>query len=166
MDEQQNWDPRPPYGSGPQYDQPNYQQPGAPYGSASQSPGYDFNTASRTPQYGSGMGYGNQTNQYIDDDGAKGMATASMVLGIISLSISLLGFMAIAFFICFLPLILSIIGLLLGMNANKKYDLTGATNGQGMAKAGVIMNMICLILSILGVLLSIVSVIWVFSMPM
>jgi hypothetical protein len=151
MDEQQNWDPRPPYGSGPQYGQPNYQQPGPQYGSASQSPGYDFNSVSRTPQYGSGMGYGYQTNSYVDDNGARGFGVASMIIGICSLGLSFLGLGFFGF--CFLSLVASIVGLSLGGASLSKFKRTGTTNGKGMAIAGVVMNSINLGLAVFGLLI-------------
>jgi len=157
MDGQNNWDPAPPYGMDGRYD------PDPGYARTAPSPGYDFNTVSSKPQgYDMPpMGYNQPT--YVNDDGAKGLGTASMIIGIVSLVICVVGGLIFPF-VCLLPLLSSIVGLVLGVSSLSKFRNTGATDGKGLAIAGVTTNAICLGLCIIGLLIILVAVAWIFEM--
>ena len=108
------------------------------------------------------MGYGDPP--YIDDDGAKGLGTASMVLGIVSLGIAFIGGLIFPL-VCFLPLITSIVGLALGGSSLSKFKNTGATDGKGAAVAGVVTNSICLGLCVIGLLIVLLFIAVLFGGP-
>jgi len=170
----QNWDPKPPYGVNQGYDRyPGYdrvsgydgpprQVPPPGYSRTAASPGYDFGTISNSPLYQQGYGYQPPLGMEADDEGAKGMGTASMVLGICSLGLTFLG-LGFSIF-CFISLIASIVGLSLGGVSLGRYKRTGATDGKGMAVAGVVMNSINLGLAVLGLLMALLMVGMIMSM--
>jgi hypothetical protein len=165
MDGRQNWSQDPTYGDR-RYDGSYYPRD-PPYQTS--APGYDFNRVSGDPMYANQPPYGaGPYGEYpygpeIDDEGARGTATASMVIGIISLSLCLIGLAL--YYICFIPMILSIIGLILSTNSLRRYKETGATEGKGMATAGMVMNIIGLSLGFLGTILTAIILMFVFSMP-
>ncbi|MGA1873139.1 MAG: DUF4190 domain-containing protein [Thermoplasmatota archaeon] len=173
MDDEK-WDPKPPHGTGGGYDKyPGYsrvtgdgasprqvpplgQQPG------STSPGYDFNRISNSPLYSQSSPYPPPYGAYgmmppIDDEGAKGLGTASMVLGICSLALHIFGM---GFYgVCtVITMIASIVGVSLGGVSLARYKRTGASNGKGMAVAGVILNSINIGLAVLIILVIVVVV--------
>ena len=167
----EDWDPKPPYGMDQGYDRyPGYSS-GPGYGGGPRQapqPGYDFNTVSNSPLYAQGSGYSPYSSPYgmspqIDDEGAKGMGIASMVLGICSLGITFLG---LGFYgLCsVISLITSIVGVSLGGVALSKYKRTGALQGKGMAVAGVVMNSINLGLAILVLLFLLMLLTFVYSL--
>ena len=70
---------------------------------------------------------------------SKGMAIASLVLGIISLVLAWFGYSAIV------SIVLSIVGIILGVSARKKMPV--GVPGRGMATGGLVCSIIALILS-------------------
>jgi hypothetical protein len=73
-----------------------------------------------------------------------GMAIASMVLGIVAIVFSFLPGIG------WLSLICAIVGLILGMNSKRKIrESNGQLGGAGMATAGIVLNIICLVLYLL-----------------
>ena len=131
---------------------PQYQQPAAPVPPAPQPPVPP--QAPYTPPQNAGQYnyYQQQQPGYTPPyyplavgpqaDPAKGKATGSLVLGLISL-------------LCcqFLPL--PIIGLILGLNAKKM-----GTPSSGMATAGVVLNIIALVISVISIVFMIFNWNW------
>jgi hypothetical protein len=136
---QDTW--QPPYaGNQPQgaYQQPGiYQQPGA-----YQQPNY------YRPQYPNPQQYNNYTHP------ARGKATASLVLGIISLVFFWMSFFAIISVIC------SIIGIVLGNSARKELR---PEQGQGQATAGLVCSIIGLVLSVIMLVVFTLLIVAAFS---
>ena len=71
----------------------------------------------------------------------KGKAVASLVLGIISVVFAWFGYFAI------ISIILSIIGIALGVSAKKDMEAAGVYTARGMATAGFVLSLIALVLS-------------------
>jgi len=86
-----------------------------------------------------------QAPQY--SGGGSGLAVASMVLGIISL---------VLFCVWYIAIPCAIVGLVLGLIAGAKAT-RGEASGGGMAKAGIICSIIAIVLAILLVVLAIVG---------
>ncbi|MGN1126348.1 MAG: DUF4190 domain-containing protein [Ruminococcus sp.] len=109
------------YGSQQNNYQNGYSQPQNGY--QNNQNGYNYNPQ---PNYQNGY---NQPQQYYQDynDDSKGLAVASLVLGIVS------------FFCC--GSICSIVGLILGIVARKKNSVNN-----GMATAGIVLSIIALVL--------------------
>lgn len=137
MEESDKWDPRPPPGMDRGFD-PGPNQPRTLHTYPYNMPPFDY-----------------LDPYYVDDEGAKGLGLASMIIGIVSIGLVFIGG-AIFAFICLLPLVASIVGLVLGSISVSKFKKTGATEGKGMAIAGVILNSVCLVISIIGIALMII----------
>jgi hypothetical protein len=127
-----------PYGQ-QQYSQPQYQQPGYQQNNYQQPPyncpppGAD---GFRTPP---------------ESGKQSGLATASLVLGILAL----------VFAMCYgIGIIMAIPGLILGILSLKKIRATGQ-QGHGMAVAGIVMSSIGLVVGVL----TICAMIWFFQTP-
>jgi len=120
---------QPGYGQ-PGYGQPGYGQPGygvSPYG----APGSGYAPVGGFAPYGGG---------YAGQPSAQGLATASMILGIISL------FLFWCVFIAWIP---ALIGLPLGAVALSKINKgTVGPQGKGMAVAGIICSGLSLALGV------------------
>jgi len=172
MDDQ-NWDPKPPYGVDQGYDRhPGYdrvsgtsssprQAPPIGHSGTASSPGYDFGSISGREAYQQNYGGAGYMPPFgmgspPDDQGAKGMAIASMILGICSLGLSFLGLIFSGF--CLISLVASIVGVALGGVSLGRYNRTGAIDGKGMAVAGIVTNSINLGLAILGILMTILFI--------
>ncbi|MEV0263320.1 DUF4190 domain-containing protein [Streptomyces sp. NPDC050617] len=109
---------------------PGEGQPEArPYGGSGSLPHY-------APGPGAGYGYGWQAPL------PSGQATASMVLGILGL--------------LFLPLILPVIALCLGVSARRKAD-RGEAGGRGQAVAGIVLGIIGCALAAIGIIVIVIS---------
>lgn len=105
---QQQYTEQPTYGQQPMYNQPTYGQP--PY------------NAQQPPYYGQPM--------YTEKDGSKGMAIASLILGISS------------FFCC--GFIFSILGFIFGLISKSRKP-----HGNGLAVAGIIVSIVGFVATIL-----------------
>jgi hypothetical protein len=157
MENNGDWDPVHPYGMDRRYDP----EPG--YARMAPSPGYNFDKVSPDPQAYNMPPMGSGNYGRINDEGAKGLGTASMIIGIVSLFLCIVGGMIFPL-VCFLPLISSIVGLVLGISSMGKYKNTGATDGKGMAVAGIVTNLICLCICVIGVLIAILAFAWIMEM--
>lgn len=74
-----------------------------------------------------------------------GNATASLVLGIVSLVFTVVPILG------FIPIITAVIGIVLGFDAKKKIEANpNELTGMGMAKAGIILNVIVIAIFIIG----------------
>ena len=80
-----------------------------------------------------------QNNMTPAPSNGKGLAVGALVLGIISLVLMWFGYAAI------LSIILSIVGIVLGVMARKKMPV--GVPGRGMATAGMVCSIIALVLS-------------------
>ncbi|MBN1538888.1 MAG: DUF4190 domain-containing protein [Candidatus Thermoplasmatota archaeon] len=132
-----------------------------PLGYNTTASGYDQGSISRDygPPYD--PGYSPNTSYYDtappkNDEGARGLGMASMIMGICSLGMTFFGM----FFsgLCCLSFLVSIIGLPLGAVSLSKYRRTGAEEGKGMAVAGIIMNSIDLGIAALGFLIMVLLI--------
>lgn len=121
--------------------QPVYQQTGA-NPPAYHSPQY------QSPQYSNPPQYGNYSHP------SSGKATASLVLGIISLVFFWMSFFAIVSVIC------SIIGIVLGNSARKELS---PEQGKGRATAGLVCSIIGLVLSVIMLVVFTLIVVAAFS---
>lgn len=115
-------------------------------------PPYQPPTSEPQPNYGQQQNYNQQQNygqpqpQYgqppvVQDNSAKGMAVAALVLGILSI------------ILCFAPFVglgMGIVALCLGVSAKKRLP----AGEQGMATAGVVLGIIGIIIG------AIVSIVW------
>lgn len=128
----------PPTSASPGYGPPAY-GPGAGYGPP--GPGYapvgGFATYGGPGPYGSGL------------PSVQGLATASLVLGVIAL---------VMFWCWFIAVVLAVIGLPLGLVAQSRISNGSASSdGRGAAMAGIICSGIALVLSI-GFIVALVAV--------
>lgn len=81
----------------------------------------------------------------MEQQGKKGFAIASMILGIAS---CVLAWWGIAFGV--ISLVCAVVGLILAIQAKKSYTAIGQKNG--MATAGLILSIIGIVLSIIGII--------------
>ena len=79
----------------------------------------------------------------MEQQGKKGLAIASLVLGIAACVISWWGLV-----LGIIGIVCAIVGLILAINAQKSYKALGQKNG--IATAGLILSIIGLVLSIIG----------------
>lgn len=79
----------------------------------------------------------------MEQQGKKGLAIASMILGIVACVVSWWGIVS-----GIIGIVCAIVGLILAIKAQKSYKAIGQKNG--MATAGLILSIIGLILSIIG----------------
>ena len=79
----------------------------------------------------------------MEQQGKKGLAIASMILGIVACVIAWWGL------VCgIIAIVCAIVGLVLAIKAQKSYKALGQKNG--MATAGLILSIVGLVLSIIG----------------
>lgn len=143
--------PQPPYGQQPQppYGQPYGQQPQPPYGQQPQPP-YGQQPQppygqQPQPPFDPNQPYGQQPNSGQQPQN-KGLAIASMVLGIVSLVSCCLN--------DFFMLARAVVGLILGIIYRSKYGKSG------MATAGIVCSAIALGLAVLLIIFGIVLITW------
>ena len=86
----------------------------------------------------------------MEQQGKKGLAIASLVLGIAACVISWWGLV-----LGIIGIVCAIVGLILAINAQKSYKALGQKNG--IATAGLILSIIGLVLSIIGVVVSVIG---------
>lgn len=79
----------------------------------------------------------------MEQQGKKGLAIASLILGIVACVIAWWGLVS-----GIIGIICAIVGLILAINAQKSYKALGQKNG--MATAGLILSIVGLVLSIIG----------------
>ena len=79
----------------------------------------------------------------MEQQGKKGLAIASLVLGIVACVISWWGLV-----LGIIGIVCAVVGLILAINAQKSYKALGQKNG--IATAGLVLSIIGLVLSIIG----------------